>query len=54
MSKLVRVLPHLADVLTYLLFTEWMPMPDFIGDERGLPESLTYPLIRQHKQSVRE
>ena len=53
-ARLVRVLPHLADVITYLLFTEWMPMPEFITDERGLPDTLTYPFLRQFRQSIHE
>lgn len=35
-ARLVRVLPHLADVLTYLLWPEFIPFPDWV-EQRGTP-----------------
>ena len=34
-ARLTRVLPHLADVITYLCFPEFMPAPGWV-EQRGL------------------
>lgn len=39
-ARLVRVFPHLADVLTYLVYSEAMPFPDWIN-QRGQPLAWT-------------
>lgn len=35
-ARLTRVLPHLADIVTYLCFQEFMGMPGWV-EQRGLP-----------------
>ncbi len=35
-ARLCRVMPHLADVVTYLCFQEFMGIPDWV-EQRGLP-----------------
>ena len=44
-ARLVRVLPHLADVIALLLWPEFMPAPPWV-DEGGYPPAAVYPVSR--------
>jgi hypothetical protein len=41
-ARLCRVMPHLADIFTFLFWPEFMPTPEWV-DERGMPPSFGQP-----------
>lgn len=41
-ARLCRVMPHHADIFTFLFWPEFMPTPEWV-DQRGLPEPWAVP-----------